>query len=294
MQAFVAVANDKSFSAAARSLGISKVLVSKYVGQLEDELGVRLLHRTTRKVSLTTTGEAYLEPCAALIEEFELLQGSVQELNHSPRGRLRISAPATYGEMQLLPIVERFNQQYPDIAIELDLTDRYVDLVEEGYDLAVRIGQLEDSSLIARRICDMPSWLCASPEYLQQHGKPAHPSELQHHQLLVDSNYRGGKQWQLLHADLGTEMVTVNASLRINSARAIRDLMLQHKGIGSCPEFAVEQQLRDGSLVAAIEGWHPPTTALYVMYPNRRHLSAKVRLFIETLQQACNPSEPDS
>ena len=140
----------------------------------------------------------------------------------------------------------------------------------------------------------MPSWLCASPEYLKQYGKPQHPKELVDHKLLADSNLRGGKQWQLHHPDQGTELVAVNASLRINSARAIRDLMLQHKGIGNCPEFAVEQDLRDGTLVAAMTDWQPPTTSLYVMYPNRRHLSAKVRLFIEVLQQAYNPAEPDS
>jgi len=285
MRAFVAVAQEQGFSAAARKLGISKVLVSKYVGQLEDQLGVRLLHRTTRKVSLSTTGEAYLERCASLLEEFEQLQNSVQAIHQKPRGRLRITGPSTFSEMHLLPAISEFSRRYPEVQVELQLADRYVDLVEEGFDMALRIGQLEDSSLIARPLVEMTSYLCASPEYIAQHGMPESPEQLSEHRLISDTNYRSGKYWEFRNPETGSLKTTaISADIYINSARAVRDLLLDGQGIGICPGFAVNQQIADGELIVLLPEWQMPGHQLSAIYPHRRHLSNKVRLFIELLQ----------
>jgi len=286
MQAFIAVASESSFSAAGRTLGISKVLVSKYVNQLEDQLGARLLHRTTRKVSLTTTGSAFLEPCKNLLEEFEQLQGAVQDVHRKPQGRLRLTAPTTFAEMHLLNIIEQFHADYPDVQIELELTDRYVDLVEEGFDLGIRIGRLEDSSLIAKPIAKMRSFLCASPEYLARAGRPEEITQLNDFDLIADSNYRSGKHWEFQHQQLGNKVVSIDPLLKINSARAVRDLLISGKGIGICPEFAVYSDLLENKLEILFEDWYMPEQSMYAIYPHRRHLSAKVRLFIEALTSA--------
>ncbi|WP_415911380.1 LysR family transcriptional regulator [Neptuniibacter sp. QD37_11] len=282
MQVFTVVVKEKGFSAAARKLGISKVQVSNYIAQLETELGVRLLNRTTRQVSLTTTGFAYLEPCNNLLEGFNNLHHSVKELHQTPQGQLKITAPSTFAEIHLTPVLTIFKEKYPEVQIDLQLNDRYVDLIDEGYDLAIRIGKPQDSSLIAKPIGTIHSYLCASPDYLKQHSEIKTLSDLHNHQLIADTNYRSGKVWQFRHKEDGQcQSVEVNAGLNINSAQAVRALVLNGQGISLCPDFAVKSHIETGAIKHLLPEWQAPTMEISAIYPSRQHVSAKVRLFID-------------
>ncbi|WP_415891757.1 LysR substrate-binding domain-containing protein [Neptuniibacter sp. PT8_73] len=282
MQVFTVVVKEKGFSAAARKLGISKVQVSNYIAQLETELGVRLLNRTTRQVSLTTTGFAYLEPCNNLLEGFNSLHHSVKELHQTPLGLLKITAPSTFAEIHLTPVLSIFKEKYPEVQIDLQLNDRYVDLIDEGYDLAIRIGKPQDSSLIAKPIGTIHSYLCASTDYLKQHSEIKTLSDLNNHQLIADTNYRSGKVWQFRHKEDGQcQSVEVNAGLNINSAQAVRALVLNGQGISLCPDFAVKSHIESGAIKHLLPEWQAPTMEMSAIYPSRQHVSAKVRLFID-------------
>lgn len=282
MQVFTVVVKEKGFSAAARKLGISKVQVSNYIAQLESELGVRLLNRTTRQVSLTTTGFAYLEPCTNVLESFIHLQHSVKELHQSPQGLLKITAPSTFAEIHLIPVLSCFKEKYPEVQIDLQLNDHYVDLIEEGYDLAIRIGTPEDSSLVAKPIGKIHSYLCASPDYLKLHPAITSLNDLSNHQLIADTNYRSGKVWQFTHKDdAQRQSVEVKAGLNINSAQAVRALVLNGQGISLCPDFAVKSHIETGAINQLLPQWQAPTMDISAIYPSRQHVSAKVRLFID-------------
>ena len=288
LQAFASVAQEGSFTQAGKRLGLSKVLVSKYVGQLEDALEARLFHRTTRHVSLTTLGSAYLERCLPLLEEFNALEEGVREQQTGASGLLRITAPMSFQEMSFVPLVRKFTELHPRVTLDIQLADRFVDIVGEGFDLAIRVGELEDSSLVARRIGRLPIRICASPDYLAEHGTPQTPSDLEAHKLIVDSNYRGGSYWDFEHRQNAsrTEKVRLQPYIRVNSARATRDLIVEGMGVAYCPAFNVDQDIAGGQLVELLKDWQTPSKTIYALYPHRRHLSAKVRLFIEMLQES--------
>lgn len=282
MRAFIAVAEAGGFSSAARQTEQAKALLSKYVAQLEASLNVRLFHRTTRQVSLTEVGQAYYARCKPLLEEFAELDEQVQAIHASPRGELRISAPVSFSEMHLMPVVSAFTRQYPEIGMHMVLTDRQVDIVEEGFDLALRIGRLQDSSLIARRLCDISTLACASPAYLQRYGEPLSPVELETHRCIVDTNYSQGARWHFQKEGKACS-ITVPANYRINSAIAARELLLADSGIALCPVFVVNDAIREGRLQVVLPEYEIESFSLYAVYSHRRHLSAKVRLFIDML-----------
>ncbi len=282
MRAFVAVVEAHGFSSAARKSGIKKALLSKYVAQLEDQLGTRLLQRTTRHVSLTEVGRAYYVRCLPLLEELSELESSVQEIQSAPSGELKLSAPTSFSELHLMNIISEFSKKYPDIRMTMMLTDRLVDLVEEGVDLALRIGQLQDSSLVARHLANVPIIAYASPAYLQQYGEPKTPEGLARHQCIVDTNYRGGTRWHFSRDEKNT-IVTVASKHYVNSAIAVKSLVLTNNGIALSPIFVVADDIKAGRLNIILKSYEIETFGLYVVYSHRRHLSAKTRLFVDAL-----------
>ncbi|WP_096084989.1 LysR family transcriptional regulator [Agaribacterium haliotis] len=283
MRSFCEVMKAGSFSQAARQLGISKVMVSRNVSALESELGLRLLQRTTRKMSPTDEGRAYYERCQALLDEFDELDASIKDRAGQARGRLRLSVPSeSFFNRQLLPFFSDFARQHSELELDIALSDRYIDIVEEGFDAAIRIGQLQNSSLIARRLADMQQLLCASPDYCAAQPPINQPEDLQQHELIIDSNYRGGQHYVFKR---GQHSVSVKASgrLRINSADAVSSFLLQGIGIAVCPSFMVSDELKSGQLQQLLPEWSLGSGGIYLLYSHRKHLSAKVRLLQSAL-----------
>lgn len=286
MRAFAAVVEAGGFSEAARRTGVSKALVSKQVNQLEEHLGVRLLHRTTRRVSATSSGEAYYEQCRPLLAELDELDASVQSHAANPRGELRVTAPVTFAELHLMPVVSEFMRRYPEVRLRLDLTDRFVDLVEERIDVAVRIGNLSESSLVARRLGSTSMLLFASPAYLDEHAEPKRPEQLAQHACVADINYPGGTRWTLGTGETAAT-TDVPATILVNSARAARDLVLAGHGIGYLPSFAVADEIARGRLKHLLPDYPSARVGIFAVYQHRKHLSAKIRLFIDTAVEHC-------
>lgn len=283
ISAFAAVADARSFTQAARRLGVSGAQVSKLVARLEDRLGARLLNRTTRDVSLTDTGRAYLERARTLLDDFEALEGSVRD-HDGPKGLLRISAPVAFGAAQLDAALLDFAAAYPEIALEVFYSDRVVNLVDEGFDLAIRIGRLADSSLIARRLAPVRMVPCASPAYLQAHGAPLTPAELAGHEAILDLNTADPNVWGFGEGGECVE-VRVRGRLRFASAEACLTAAERGFGIARAPDFIAAPHLRDGRLVPLLCRYEPEMVGVHAVYPHARHLAAKVRVFVDFLAQ---------
>lgn len=284
MKTYVAVVNAGSFTGAADRLDISKALTSKYVKQLEEHLGVRLLNRTTRRLSVTEVGEAYYQRCQQVLDDIEELELSASDEHTVPRGRLLVSAPTTFGEFYLARAVARYQEEYPEVSVELALSDRFVNIVDEGFDLAVRIGTLQDSSLIARRIAPSRVVVCAAPDYLARAGIPSHPRELESYSCVVDTNLRSVDKWTF--QDGGNRItVKVNGRFRVNNAIAVREALLAGQGIGYVPTYAIGNELKSGKLKMILSDYEVSGGGIYAMYPHNRHLAAKVRTFVNFLVQ---------
>jgi DNA-binding transcriptional LysR family regulator len=279
----VAVVETGTFTAASERLGMSKALVSKYVGEVEDSLGVRLLNRSTRRLALTEAGRRYYDQALPLLEEFTEMVDSVTGEQSSPRGLLRISVPVTFGEMSLAPLIPKFLQQYPDIGVDLQLSDKKIDMLEEGIDVVIRIGGVDDSSLIAKHIQTLPLALCASPGYIRLKGLPDSPKELVQHDCIIDSNFRIGKHWPIICPKNITTSVEVSSRVMANSPRAVKEIALAGGGIGMIPRFIVQDALDNGRLEEVLPGYHTLEFGLFAIYPHRRYLSRKVRCFIDFL-----------
>lgn len=283
----VAVVETGSFTAASERLGMSKALVSKYIGEVEDSLGVRLLNRSTRRLALTEAGQRYYDQALPLLEEFEEMVDSVTGEQSNPRGLLRISVPVTFGEMSLAPLIPKFLQQYPDIGVDLQLSDKMIDMLEEGIDVVIRIGGVDDSSLIAKHIQTLPLALCASPDYIQSRGRPKTPEELSEklakHDCIIDSNFRIGKHWPIICPNNITTSVEVSSRSMANSPRAVKEIALAGGGIGMIPRFIVQDVLDDGRLEEILPEYRTLEFGLFAIYPHRRYLSRKVRCFIDFL-----------
>jgi len=280
MRAFVAVVEANGFSSAARKSTMTKALLSKYVAQLESNLDTRLLQRTTRHVSTTEVGRAYYERCIPLLEELDELESSVQEIHAAPSGELKISAPISFAELYLVDLISEFSALHPKIRINLILTDRTVDIVEEGVDLAIRIGNLSDSNLIARQLSTMHVVASASPAYLDEYGEPQKPEDLSNHKCIIDSNFSDNARWSFIKDDSQTT-VSVNYSCYVNSAIAAKELAIRDNGVTLSPIFAVGNDLKAGKLKVVLSDYEIENFGLYAVYAHRKHLSTKVRLFIE-------------
>ncbi|MTI00078.1 LysR family transcriptional regulator [Roseibium sp. RKSG952] len=282
MRCFIKVAEHKGFSAAARDIGRSKALVSKYIGELEDELGVRLLNRTTRQVSLTETGEAYYKEAVEILQRIDDLQASVQSVHGDVRGRLRISAPRSMGDQMLNQAMMEFLKEHPEVVLDLRLEDRFVDLVEEGFDLAIRVTDLEDSSLIARRIAPFRTVVVATAEVIEKYGLPRVPQDLAERPCIIDTNYRFKQNWSFgQNGQRAT--VAVKGPVEVNSAAAAREAALLDLGFLRTPLFFVAEDVRAGRLEVVLEDYEPPERGIHAVYPHRRHLSGKVRALVDFL-----------
>lgn len=281
MRAFAAVVAAGGFTAAAAKTGSTPQLVSKYVAALEDDLGTRLLNRTTRRVALTEAGRAYHPRCVSLLEQFDDLRALMREERTRPRGLLTIAAPVTFGELHLAPAVQDFARQWPEVAVDLRLTDRFVDLVEEGVDMAIRIGRLDDSALVARRLTDAPILCVASPAYLADAPPLRAPDDLKDHACIVDSNFREPEVWPFRSHDAPVS-VRVAGKLRANSAAAVRAMALAGAGVALCPAYVVGGDVAAGRLVALF-GRADLTLGVHAVYPSVRHLTARVRAFADFL-----------
>jgi DNA-binding transcriptional LysR family regulator len=283
IRGFTAVAEARSFSRAARRLGISSAQISKLVARLEDRLGVRLLNRTTRDVSLTDSGSAYLARARDLLETFDQLESSVGD-TAGPRGLMRVSVPFAFGAVEIGPALLDFAAAYEQVGLEVSLSDRAVNLVEEGFDAAVRIGNLSDSSLVARRLAATRVVTCASPAYLVRHGTPAVPDDLTRREVIIDLNL---KDPFVLEFGRGGDRkaVRVDGRLRFASAQACLAAARAGFGIARAPAFAAVDDLRTGRLQSLLCQFEPEQVPIHVVYPQTRHLAAKVRAFVDFLVQ---------
>lgn len=278
IQVFVRVVEAESFTAAADQLGMPKSTVSRYVTKLEDRLGVRLLNRSTRQLQTTDVGRSYYARCAALLAELSEVERSITSMQEVPSGPLRVTAPLTFGYLFFGEIVSEFLQQYPDVQLMLSLTDRKVNLIEEGFDVAIRGGVLEDSSLVARKLTSTNRVICASPAYLAQRGTPQHPDALKQHACLSYSSGPAlGSAWRMADDSL----VPVQGPLTVNNLEVLRRAALAGLGLILTPRFMVSDDLAAGRLVAVLESHTSHQGGLYVLYPHARHVSAKVRAFVD-------------
>jgi DNA-binding transcriptional LysR family regulator len=282
LRAFVKVVEAASFSEAGRRLRLSRSAVSKYVADLEEDLGVQLLSRTTRRVTPTENGQAYFERALAILSDLDAADRSVTELQASPRGLLRVNAPMSFGTMQLGPAIAGFMQRYPELQIQLALSDEQVDPVQEGLDVTLRIAELESSSLIARKLMPIKRVVCASPRYLKQHGTPKHPRDLRNHTCLTYGYLSTGNQWKLTGKD-GDHFISPRWTLCANNAEVLRDSAVAGCGVALLPAFIAGAALNSGNLRTFLVDYHAPPLSLYAIYPPTRHLAVKVRLFIDYL-----------
>ncbi len=282
MRVFTQVVALGSFSAAARKLGISKALASKYVGELEKRLGARLLNRTTRKLSPTEVGRAYDPRCRSILGELDELVEAVKDQHGEPRGLLRVAGLRAFGEDLLVDAVAAFAERYPEIMVDITLDERPVDIVAEGFDVAIRVRELEDSAMIARRLAAYPYFICASPAYLDRAGTPSTPRDLAHHDCVVLTPISPTSQWTF-RIDGQKTLVAVAARARVNTARAAATLVRRGLGIGLCLYSTVNEDIKAGRLVRLLRAYEAYDRNVYAVYPHSRHLSGKVRLFVDFL-----------
>jgi len=280
---FVAVVDAGGFSAAAR-LGRSKSAVSKQVSRLEDRLGARLLNRTTRRLALTEVGRAFYERGVRILAEVEEAERAVADLHAEPRGTLRINAPMSFGIGHVAPALPAFLARHPELSVDLVLNDRLVDVIDEGFDLAIRITRLRDSSLIARRLAGFRRVVCAAPAYWKRRGRPAHPEDLAGHDCLIYTYLANPGEWPFDGPD-GRLTLQVTGRLFANNGDALRQAALEGLGVMMIPAFIVGDDLAAGRLEAVLEDWEEHDLGIWAVYPHSRHLSAKVRAFVDFLAE---------
>ena len=292
MQVFVRVAALGSLSAAARSLNLSQTMVTKHVAALEDRLGIKLLHRSTRRLTLTEGGRNYLAACERILAEIEEAEASASLDRIEPRGSLRLNVPLSFGLRHIAPALPSFNWLHPAVSFDLGLADRYVDLIEEGWDLAIRIGRLKDSSLVARRLAVCRTVVCAAPSYLKEHGTPQSLDDLARHNCLGYTlpSAIGANRWTF--GPDGEIVVPVQGNLRANNGDALLAASLAGQGLIYQPTFIVGDSLRDGSLVRVLGGYPTYEPGIHAVLPSGRQAPAKVRAFIEFLARRFAP-EPE-
>ena len=264
---FARVAESKSFSRAASELTLSKATVSKAVTRLEKRLGARLFHRTSRRLSLTDTGAQLAARAATLLAEAENAESEAMSRAAAPRGRIKLAAPMSFGVLFLAPLLPDLFRAHPGLTVDLHLSDDQIDLVGEGFDAALRIGQLPDTSLLARRLCDMPLHLVAAPAYLKEHGRPKHPLELSRHAAISYSYQLTQDTWRFLKASGETAAVRPSGPLRVNNGEAMLPSLIAGLGIGVLPDFIVRETLADGRLERLLPGWSLPAGAVFWVTP---------------------------
>jgi DNA-binding transcriptional LysR family regulator len=284
MNAFVMAAELGSYARAAERLNMSPQMVAKHVAALEQRLGARLLNRTTRRQSLTELGSAYYERCKHILTEADAADSLAQIMNDTPRGKLKITAPVTFGSYSLMPLITQFLRDHPDVEIDLHLTDRFVDLVEEGYEVAFRIGPLATTSLTARPLAPYRLVLCAAPAYLAERGVPRVPVDLEHHECLGYAFWSrpADREW-VLHQGSASYRIRVASRLQINESRALMSAALDGFGIVLGPEDFLRTALAKGELVRVLPDFDAPSRPMHLVYTANRQRTAKLRRFVDAV-----------
>ena len=281
MTVFIAIVEEGSFTQAAKRLGKTKALLSTQLSQLESALGVRLINRSTRSLNITAAGQHYYSKAKQLLNEIAQLESELVASSDRCRGLLRISIPTTFGEQVLMPFMADLLEQSPDLHLEIALHDHYVDLIGSGFDAAIRIGALEDSSMIAKSLGETPVILCAVPAFLAHHGPINHFDDLQHLPCIVDTNYRQGNGWFLNK----TLSLAPKSRIKVNSAFAAAELAKTGAGVAYCPRFAVKEALNEGSLVSVLTELTDLRLSIHLVYPHRQYVSSNVSLLGEHLRK---------
>jgi DNA-binding transcriptional LysR family regulator len=283
MAVFRRVVEAKNFSAVARETNMSQSTVSKHIAALEDRLGTKLLNRSTRSLKLTEAGKEYYHHCIRILNDFQEAEASVGKGKIKPTGTLRISTSAAFGRVFVLPNLNEFFDSYPDISVDLIFDDNYTDLVKEGIDLAIRIGPLEDSSLIARKIGSSPRVVVTSPEYLVKNGRPKKPADLTKHDCLLYSLQKFPDIWYFNSSQQGDESVRVNGRLKASSPDAVCDATLEGMGIAILGEWYIRKYIKDGRLKIILQDYHPTAYDINAVYPERKFVPQKVKRMISFL-----------
>ncbi|OLF39133.1 MULTISPECIES: LysR family transcriptional regulator [unclassified Psychrobacter] len=289
---FVYVAEYESFTRAAKELGMSTAQVSRQISALEKRLNIKLLYRTTRKVSLTEEGRIFYQHCRGVLDGLDAAEQAVSNLQSKPQGRIKLTAPVTYGEQQLLPLVNDFMVQYRDIEVTAFLSNQKIDLVDGGYDLAIRIGKLSDSTMMAKKLSRRTNFVCAAPAYLKKYGTPHVLSELSQHNCLLGTR----DYWHFIdndkHADKEVNKqadkeknLRVSGTVQYNSGHSLVDAALKGLGIVQLPDYYVQQYLASGELVSLLDNYREPEESIWAVYPHNRHLSPKIRLLVDYLAE---------
>ncbi len=283
---FVYVAEYESFTRAAKELGVSTAQVSRQISALEKRLNIKLLYRTTRKVALSEEGRVFYQHCRSVLDGLDAAEQAVSNLQSKPQGRIKLTAPVTYGEQQLLPLINDFMVQYRDVEVTAFLSNQKIDLVEGGYDLAIRIGKLSDSTMMAKKLSRRTNFVCAAPAYLDKFGIPHTLDELSQHNCLLGTR----DYWHFIDTDKGTnEKVNKERNLRVagtvqyNSGHSLVDAALKGLGIVQLPDYYVQKHLASGALVSFLDEYREPDEGIWAVYPHNRHLSPKIRLLVDYL-----------
>lgn len=273
---FVKVVEQGSFTATAEQLSLSKSVVSKYVTRLEDRLGARLLNRSTRRISLTEAGRSFFERSRVALQAIEEAEAEVSHQQSEPRGTLRINAPMSFGIMHLAPAIPDFLHQYPELAVNVQFDDRKLDLIEGGFDVALTISNLADSSLVARRLGPCHHCVVASPAYLSRYGTPRKPEDLEGHNIVSYKYQESAQQWEFIDAHRKSTMVAIRSKVEMNNSMGMREAIINGAGIMRAPSFVVGSDIQQGRLIRLLPAYETLQLSLYVIYPQQRHLSPKV------------------
>lgn len=288
MRVFSAVAKNGSFSDAAKKLSISKAMASKHVQSLEHSLGVRLLDRTTRKLNLTDVGSAYYAKADSILADIDEAELAISQLNSEPKGTLKIMAPPSFGAFHLSRALSVYLRKYPDISTEIELTNRMPDLVEDGIDLAFYLGELDDSTFVARKIASTRRVICASPYYLKQNGTPQTPDDLTKHNCMIYAPGTILNEWDFINNNEKIK-VKVSGDIQCNDGNALRIAAIQGCGIAQLPTYMVGLDIQSGCLNALLEKYEPEKLPIYAIYNHRKYLSAKIQTFVEFMYEQYQP-----
>lgn len=283
MDLFVKAVDTGSFSATARQMGLTPSAVSKQISRLEDHLGARLFNRTTRRLAPTEEGRAYYERCRRILADIDEAESAISQLNAEPRGVLRINMPVVFGRRHVVPALAGFLTRYPQVRLEVSMTDQFVDPIAEGADMLIRVGELKDSSLISRKLADARRVIAAAPDYWNRHGRPQEPRDLERHNCLIYSYLSSGNSWRMQGPDGKDYLVPTNGNIASNNAEALLEAALAGIGVINLPTWMVGQDLCAGNLEEVLQAYSKPEPAVHAIYPPGRHLSAKVRAFVDYL-----------
>lgn len=283
MRTFVRVVETGSLSAASERMEIAKSAVSRRLSELESRLGVQLLNRTTRRINLTESGRQYYSHCQRILTDLEESEQLISSVHTELRGTIRIAAPLSFGITHLSPVLDDFLVEHPELTLDLNLNDRMVNLMDEGVDLGIRIGQLDDSSFIARRLAPAKTFLCASPKYLQQHGEPRHPEDLKQHRGLSYSNVSENQLWQFTKPDGNSISVRIPHRMRANNGDVLLKAAIDHLGVLATTTFIAHQAVESGLLKPILCDYRLKEFSVYAIYPTQRHLPTRIRSLIDYL-----------